>query len=706
MEGCSHCTRIPPMLIELGSEHFYWQTWLHDKLPYFICHLSYIPSNRDAEHVHQMSLHFAPRALVTPRKYIEDRCTIEDRVSFGMPNGVHTSEATFKTQATKALYTNSVERSGQSGIGSVNNMPVYGDQSDNIMDGFLDEEFYRESQKRIDSIQSINESNPSLSVEVDQILDGQTMTGSSASSSVELQFAPPVNMDEPPRLPDELNPSTVLSESAASEQLSTANTTSNISLETPTSISDTVDATNDAFAKLKQSVDHLISGANESVDASVDGVQNTFRNTYDAISASLSNGLKSMTESFENATGGVASSIDNTSEVASNQFSAVTSALKESSYRAGTVAVDVLRWAILAVGDSLANAGSYVVYSYGSAKALLPSEVQDVVSLSEEKVVTVLAPVETAFHQVYVAIEGLEKYLGFDPNDPLVPFALFLGSATILGTSYWVFTYGGYSGDLSPKSTLELLSGQENVVIVDDLRERDGVPDLRRGARYKYASITLPEVDGSLRRQLKRGREVDDALVAVLIRNLKIVLDRSKVIVMDASGARSKGIARSLRKLGVKKPYQVQGGFRSWVKDGLRVKELKPETPLTVLNEEAEAILEDFRPTPLKIIGYGSIIETIHLMGQSASEVSHKVTGRSGPWIVNISLFFVPAGLHCYSKLAIHEWEKTLQLIGLIGLALTIYLRFESYKDAEDFKQDLSGSFGVERTAYVDRLLT
>lgn len=32
-------------------------------------------------------------------------------------------------------------------------------------------------------------------------------------------------------------------------------------------------------------------------------------------------------------------------------------------------------------------------------------------------------------------------------------------------------------------------------------------------------------------------------------------------------------------------PYLVQGGFQSWVKQGLRVKELKPETAVTILNE-------------------------------------------------------------------------------------------------------------------------
>nr|TKS05886.1 hypothetical protein D5086_0000128620 [Populus alba] len=86
------------------------------------------------------------------------------------------------------------------------------------------------------------------------------------------------------------------------------------------------------------------------------------------------------------------------------------------------------------------------------------------------------------------------------------------------------------------------------------LRERDGIPDLRRAARFRYASVTLPK-------------------------------DRYKVIVMDADGSYSIGIARSLRKFRVKRPYLVQGGFHSWVKQGIQAKELKPETVLTILNE-------------------------------------------------------------------------------------------------------------------------
>ena len=40
--------------------------------------------------------------------------------------------------------------------------------------------------------------------------------------------------------------------------------------------------------------------------------------------------------------------------------------------------------------------------------------------------------------------------------------------------SYWLFTYGGYEGDLTPKSTLELLRGKDDVVLVDVRPEARG----------------------------------------------------------------------------------------------------------------------------------------------------------------------------------------------------------------------------------------
>ncbi|XP_070006298.1 uncharacterized protein LOC107828060 isoform X2 [Nicotiana tabacum] len=300
--------------------------------------------------------------------------------------------------------------------------------------------------------------------------------------------------------------------------------------------------------------------------------------------------------------------------------SAVT-ALKEASGRVGVLAVDALRHIILIVEDSVSR---FVVYAYGSVMEMLPPEIQDVLNVS----------LLTPLRQGYVALEGLERNLGMDPSDPIIPFVLFLGASTSFWAFYWVLTYGGYAGNLSPKSSFELLKGDRNALLIDvrpeDLRENEGIPDLRRAARFRYANITLPEVDGSLRKLFKSGRELDDYLLAAVIRNLKIVQDRSQVIVMDANGSRSKGIARSLRKLGIKRPYLVQGGFQSWVKEGLGTKELKPETALTILNE--------------------GLVAAAYALG---------------------------------------EWEKTLQYIGVFGLCQTLYRRVSSYEDSEDFKQDM-----------------
>ncbi|XP_026660060.2 calcium sensing receptor, chloroplastic-like isoform X3 [Phoenix dactylifera] len=351
---------------------------------------------------------------------------------------------------------------------------------------------------------------------------------------------------------------------------------------------------------------------------------------------------------------GLFSSVANSKEQASSELTGYSSALKENVYRTGTLAVDILRRTIITSEDTLANAATFVVYSYASAKSLLPPDVRDVLELSEEKAVQILSPVGAAFQKVYIIVEGFEKNIGLDLNDPIVPFILLLGTSATIGISYWLLKYGGYSGDLAPEITLEMLKKEENVVLIDvrpeDLRERDGVPDLRRTARAKYASVTLPEIDGSIKKLLKAGRGIDDALTAVVICNLKIVKDQSKVIIMDANGGRSKAIARSLRTLGVKKPYMVQGGFQSWMKKGLRIKELKSETPLTVLNEEAEAILEDIKPTSTLVVGYG--------LG------------------ISVAIY------------ALLEWEKTLQIIGLIGLGQSLYRRVASYKDSEDLKQD------------------
>ncbi|KAL3840851.1 hypothetical protein ACJIZ3_025442 [Penstemon smallii] len=412
----------------------------------------------------------------------------------------------------------------------------------------------------------------------------------------------------------------------------------------------------DANALYGQEIDiaDIVIELNDSTADTLYGAENVLSNAFNTFISSLKMALTNANESVNNVINDMISLINKSGE---------SSELKEATGGEGLVALDVLRLAVILFEDSLRQGGKTVGYAYSSVKEFLPVEFQDTLGLSEESVGKVLRPVGSALHQVQIVLERFEESLGLDPNDPLIPFALFLGLSATLWGSYRVLRYSGYAGDLSPQSTMELLRGKGNVVLIDirpeNLRERDGIPDLRRAARFRYASVTLPEVDGSVKKLLKGGRDLENSLLAAVIHNLKIVKDRSKVLVMDADGTRSKGIARSLRKLGIKRPYLVQGGFRSWVEDGFRVKELKPETTLTMLNEEAEAIFEEIKPTPLKLIGYGA--------GLIAA---------------------------AYSLL---EWEKTLQFVGVIGLAQIIYSRVTSYQDAEDFKQDVRMLLGPVR---------
>ncbi|WVZ67838.1 hypothetical protein U9M48_016866 [Paspalum notatum var. saurae] len=365
---------------------------------------------------------------------------------------------------------------------------------------------------------------------------------------------------------------------------------------------------------------------------------------YDKLRLSAYDALGAWRKTVRDAVGGLKASVDASKEQAAGGVTDASGALQDKLAAASSVAVDALRKAVVAAEDSLGSAATFVVYSYGSAKESLPPNVRDLLSSSEEKASLALRPIGNALQQVYVTVEGVEKNVGLDPSDPIVQLAVVLGGSVTIGTTYWLFTYGGYSGDLTPESALELLKIDGKA----DLREKDGVPDLRRGARSKYASVASPEIKGPIKNMLKGERDVDDALLAVIIRNLKLVKGDSKVIVMDANGARSKAIARLLKKLG--RPYLVKGGFQAWSKN-LRVKELKPETALTSINEDVEEILEQIKPTPTLVFG--------SLLGLSALSY------------------------------ALLEWETTLQYIAVLSIGLTIYLRFSTYEDSEDLEQDL-----------------
>ncbi|KAK9725226.1 hypothetical protein RND81_05G129900 [Saponaria officinalis] len=417
----------------------------------------------------------------------------------------------------------------------------------------------------------------------------------------------------------------------------------------------------DASGMITKSLDNtdsfesFTSQTNGSIGESISKVENVLNSSVEKVTSAITDIIQDGNEAIEKLTNKVFSTADQTGELTRNGLSRLPGQLKEATSTAIGIALGLLRKTIVVVEDSLVKGSKSVYYAYEASKEFLPPELQNALDSFEEKTSELSKPVAMVFVQAYSVIEGLERSLGLDPSDPVLPFVIFLGTASTLWTIYWVVTYSGYAGDLSPKSALELLKGKDSAVLIDvrseDMKQQDGIPDLRRSARFRYADVSLLKVDDSLRKLMKSNKDLDDALIASVIRNLKNVQDRSKVIVMDADGSQAKSIARSLRKLGIKRPYVLQGGFQSWVKEGLRAKELKTETVITILNEEAEAILEELSPSPVQLLGFG---------------------------VGSIAALY-----------AILEWEKSLQFIGVIGIVQTIYRRVASYEDSEDFSKDV-----------------
>lgn len=577
----------------------------------------------------QIPLHGGPQPFCSVWKDIESKYYVDDRVLLGMSNGTRPQRMSFKTQAIKSFYSNFVESNEQSISLALINDHSFPNELVDIKCKFYND--WTSSIGALDELHPMGGGRELKPFESYNIAD------------VEEEF-----VDSTDRLTENTDSFAGLVE---------PKTTSTINI-TPENLSlgpESLEMDNDSLSSAKTSLNDFLGGFKDSINTSVNKGENAMQSSLNTITTSITSIKKSASEAVDSALSKVFSTFNQTGEVTGDRLTSFSTGLREAIKKTTDTSIEVLRGAVVVVEESLVKGASFVVYSYGSTKELLPPEIRDALNLSEERATKILRPIGATFQQVYIAIEGLEKSLGLDPNDPVVPLVLFLGTSATLWGFYRVWAYGGYSGDLSPQSTLKLLVGKGDTILIDVrpevLRERDGIPDLRRAARFRYASVTLPQVDGPVRKLLRGGQDLDDTLIAAVIRNLKAVKDRYQVIVMDADGSCSKGIARSLRKLGVKRPYLVQGGFQSWAKQGLRVKELRPETALTILSEEAEAILEDIRPSPVQALGYG--------VGFAAASY------------------------------ALLEWEKTLQFIAIVGLGQTIYRRVASYNGPEDLKQDM-----------------
>ncbi|KAJ6696713.1 hypothetical protein OIU85_003098 [Salix viminalis] len=101
---------------------------------------------------------------------------------------------------------------------------------------------------------------------------------------------------------------------------------------------------------------------------------------------SLSSANAGASEAVDDALSKIFSTFDQTRELAGDRLTSFSSGLREATKKAAGTSVDVLGGAIIAVEESITKGASFVVYSHGSAKDLLPPEIRDALNLSEERV--------------------------------------------------------------------------------------------------------------------------------------------------------------------------------------------------------------------------------------------------------------------------------------------------------------------------------
>lgn len=177
-----------------------------------------------------------------------------------------------------------------------------------------------------------------------------------------------------------------------------------ISQDTSVSLPDTLDLNPGSLPDPKASFDDFSSGVKESFSSSLNQGENAVKNTLESFSSSVTSITKNASEVVDSAFNRVFSAVDQTGDIAGDKFSSFSTGLKEASNRAAVIAIDLLRQSVSIAESSVTKGVSLVVYSYGSAKDLLPPDVKSALNSSEDVALKVLSPVGAVLQQVVCLI--------------------------------------------------------------------------------------------------------------------------------------------------------------------------------------------------------------------------------------------------------------------------------------------------------------
>ncbi|MCO5596419.1 hypothetical protein L7F22_050481 [Adiantum nelumboides] len=290
-------------------------------------------------------------------------------------------------------------------------------------------------------------------------------------------------------------------------------------------LTQTSQSLSDGFTETKSAIVKEFLKLQGSIQDSLDSTKMSFKSTYDNINGWIVSPFKGEFVPDESSNNILAPKAANSQEYYIQ--------LLTSPFQMGTPINNVLKQIITSVenitGRALTGIGELVANGYSTSKEVLPVNVQAYLNNLEQKLSEVSGPLQNVLQQGYNLILDSEKAVGINPENPIIPIILVLGGSCSLGLLYRQSRFGGYSGDLTPASALDLLKKEGNVVLVDirseDLRESEGIPDLRRQARFKAANVGQFKVQSSLQKMLKNTVDAEAAITAAAIKNLKNVQD-------------------------------------------------------------------------------------------------------------------------------------------------------------------------------------
>ncbi|GAB4823555.1 hypothetical protein N2152v2_010601 [Parachlorella kessleri] len=231
----------------------------------------------------------------------------------------------------------------------------------------------------------------------------------------------------------------------------------------------------------------------------------------------------------------------------------------------------------------------------------------------------------------------------------------------------WQAAFAGFSGSLDPEDAYDVLQTQSAVLVdvrSEAQRLQNGIAELRRGALGKGAAVPPVQLPPSLSRRVRGSDALALEIQGTLIASLAKVGSSTKVIIMDNQGERAKAVARAAARAGVRS-YVLQGGFRAWQDAGLRVRQGTTDYDASVVEaveDQVEAVAE--------------------VASEQVSRLRNPATAATAA---------AGAAALGYTAFNIHT---VLQFVGVVGLELTLFLKFLEYDSPEEALEDLQQFVG------------